>query len=265
MRADSPEQVYLSVDGPLGTTLYASEDGGGSLEAFAQDATFTLLHAEGKASGRLWAMARDMQSVGNRGFAILRGDGPAGPWRYMLRVNYFGGFVVDPEGVIWVGDEIGGVYRSTDGGETFGNMEPEADVACIAYGGASLWACNPATPQEPVLQVLAGGVPPFAEVVALTDVDRLIECPGTDVAHVCAGAWVEWQRDVLMRPLESIQIPQADAGASPSEPLPSAAMPAGCALRPHATEAMSGKVALLGLLLFAMWGRLARCAIVRAE
>ncbi len=209
VNAEDPSQVYLSVGGTIGSTLFASADGGATLTAFPQEPTFTLLHAETGTSGRLWAMARDAQTVGNRGFAILRAAGPAGPWQTMLRVNYFGGFVVDPHGVIWVGDEIGGVYRSDDGGDTFVNMESATDVSCLAYAGDALWACSPGTAAEPVLQKLVAGHAPFVEVVAFNDVVRLVACPGVDVEQVCAAAWQEWQRDVLAR-----STPSEDAGTS---------------------------------------------------
>ena len=213
LNAASPEQVYLSVSSSgAASTLFVSVDGGATLTAFPQDLALTLLHAEASASGRLWAIARDALTVGNRGFAILRADSPAGPWRTMLRVNYFGGFVVDPHASIWVGDEIGGVYRSDDGGDTFVNMGAETDVACLAYAGESLWACTPGTTAEAALQALVTAQSSFVEVMALNDVEHLAACPDLDVDHVCAAAWFEWQRDVLMRPLVS-----QDAGTTPPE------------------------------------------------
>jgi len=242
MRDEHPEQLYMSVNEATGSTLYVSRDGGASLQAYTQASALTLLHAEGSAPGRLWAIARDAESTGNRGFAILRADDPEGPWRAVLRVNYFGGFVVDPRGVIWVGDEIGGIYRSEDGGESFTNLASEADVACLAYGGSALWACNPLTPSEPVLQVLADGQAALQGVVALADVDRMVECPEVDVARVCGGAWVEWQRDVLMRPVE-------DAAGPPDAGTPSASAArasAGCAVQREEERALHG-VSAFGL------------------
>ncbi|MFT3923285.1 MAG: hypothetical protein QM778_12195 [Myxococcales bacterium] len=256
MRSDRPDQLYLS----SADVVYASEDGGASLQTFSQEGALTLLHAEDGGSSRLWAIARDAQSLGNRGFAILRAEAATGPWLTMLRVNYFGGFAVDPQRTIWVGDEIGGVYRSLDGGETFSNLASEADVACLAPGGSALWTCNPGTPQEPVLQLLEDGASDLHGVVTLAEVDQLVSCPGLDVARTCAGAWAEWQRDVLMRPVESpTMVSASDAGES-SELHPRGSS-GGCAVGPHSSgcsAAMHGL--LIALALCARSSRRARVA-----
>jgi hypothetical protein len=252
MRADRPQQVYWTTDDAQGTWLSWSDDGGGAIKTAPRSKTLSLLHAEGHGSGRLWASARDDQTVGNRGLAILRADDPQGPWQTMLRVNYFGGFVVDPEGVIWVGDEIGSLYRSHDGGESFENLAHETDVACLAYGGSALWACSPAAPQDPVLYVLRGEGAPLAKAVALAEVDQLVACPGTDVTRACGNAWVEWQRDVLMRPLESTPLPMpADVDAGPA---PVASSGADCGVHARA----SAPVSALLLAMLALGMRLVR-------
>jgi hypothetical protein len=208
VNAEDPEQVYLSVSSALVSALFASNDGGATLISYPQEFGLTLLHAE--PAGRLWAIARDAQTVGNRGFAVLVADGPAGPWSIKLRVNYFGGFVVDAQGVIWVGDEIGGLYRSDDGGETFGNLETGTDVACLACAGDALWACSPGLPSAPALLTLVAPQAPFVEVMAFDDVAELVSCDGLGVESLCAAAWYEWQRDVLMLP--AVDAGQADAG-----------------------------------------------------
>jgi hypothetical protein len=244
VRPDNPEQVYLSVANPLLSSVFASSDGGATLTQFPQELALRLLHAEGGGSGRLWATARDAQTVGNRGLPILRADGPGGPWHTTLRVNYFGGFVVDPHGVIWVGDEIGGLYRSDDGGDTFVNLEAATDVACLAYAGEGLWACTPGTASEPALQTLVGAESPFVEVVAFDEVEQLVTCPELDVDRACAPAWAEWQRDVLMRPAPSqdagtpsaadaspAQPDGADAAPAPDEPSSAPSGNSGCSVR----------------------------------
>jgi hypothetical protein len=208
--ASDPNRLYLGQRAASSATVLASTDGGASWTKFPQEQPLTLLSADGRAPYPLWAMARDALTVGNRGFAILRAASPSGPWQTMLRVNYFGGFVVDAQGVIWVGDEIGGIYRSEDGGESFRNLEPEADVACLASAGEALWACTPGTLKEPALQRLGAGAP-LSEVVALAAVDQLVACPDLDVTRTCAAAWVEWQRDVR-------QLPSAGADAGVSAP-----------------------------------------------
>jgi photosystem II stability/assembly factor-like uncharacterized protein len=207
-----PERIYLSLRGSPGAMLLASTDGGASFSAFTQEPTLSLLSADGPAPYPLWAIARDALTVGNRGSAIMRAAAPSGPWQTVLRVNYFGGFVVDERGVIWVGDEIGGVYRSDDGGESFDNLQADADVACLASAADGLWACTPGTLQEPALQRFALAQP-RSDVVTFAAVDRLVSCPELDVASTCSAAWLEWQRDVRLLPVEN-----RDAGVpAPSE------------------------------------------------
>jgi hypothetical protein len=53
--------------------------------------------------------------MGNCGGAILRADGISATWQTPLRVAYFGELVSDAAGTVWIGDEIGGLYRSEDG------------------------------------------------------------------------------------------------------------------------------------------------------
>jgi hypothetical protein len=191
------------------TLIRASSDGGRSFMAYPQPFELTLLHAQGGSSERLWAMARDALTVGNRGRAILRTEELTAAWQTPVRVAYFGGFVEDARGVISIGDELGGVMRSDDAGESFHKLPGDVPVGCLAQAGDALWACTPGALDEPALQRMDQDAS-FASVVALPQITRLIACaPELDVERVCAAAWVEWQRDVLRLPL-----PMADAGAS---------------------------------------------------
>lgn len=184
------EQLHLSVSSPTSNTLLTSSDGGRSFTSHAQAEALTLLSAD---RSYLWALRRDEQATGNRGYAVMRSPSSDGPWQKMLTVNYFGGFTIDEHGVLWVGDEIGGIYRSDNAGESFLNLERDAYVSCLAHDGAALWTCTPGTPTEPALryltdkQVLQGAV-------SLAQVERQAACEG--VERICANAWVEWQRDV---------------------------------------------------------------------
>jgi hypothetical protein len=243
----APTRIYLSARDGTGAAILASDDGGASFVRHAQDLALVLLSADGRAPYPLWAMARDAATVGNRGIAILRATRPEGPWRQMLRVDYFGGFAIDAQGTIWVGDEISGIHRSDDGGDSFQNLAQDADVACLAAAGEALWACTPGTIEEPALQRISAGQERSA-VLALTAVDRLVSCPDLDVAKSCAAAWSEWQRDVLQQlpaaPEAGAALvadagsPQAASDASPQELVPDAyATPAPASGRHRAVEA----------------------------
>ncbi|HEX6239925.1 MAG TPA: hypothetical protein VFZ61_03485 [Polyangiales bacterium] len=202
-----PERVVLSETTPQATLVRASSDGGRSFVAHPQPFELTLLHVRSGVKERWWAMARDALSVGNRGRAILRTDSPELPWQMPTRVAYFGGFVVDARGVISIGDELGGVLRSDDAGETFHQLPTEVPVACLAQASDALWACTPGTLDEAAVQRMSVSEP-FKRVVALPEVTRLATCaPELEVERVCAAAWVEWQRDVLRIPAQA-----ADAG-----------------------------------------------------
>lgn len=209
---DDPDRLYLSKDSPPGSLLLVSSNGGESFDSYPQEIARTLLSAQGGSPERLWVRARDAQSVGNRGFAILRADSPQGPWQALTRIAYFGGFVIGADGVISIGDELGGVARSSDQGATFQQLNVDVSIASLAQAGSALWAGTIGLPQHPALQTMAGDQP-FTSVVALSQVERLVSCgPELQVERVCAAAWGEWQRDVLMRPP-----PVQDAGVEPSD------------------------------------------------
>jgi hypothetical protein len=142
-------------------------------------------------------MARDP----DRTVAILRAEQPAGPWLELLRVNFFGGFAVDPGGVIWVGDEGGSVFRSSDGGDSWQDVLPSEAVACLVHANGALWACTPNSAHKPAIGRLADADPrvDFEAVTAFADVDAVVDCaPELAVEQTCAAAWNEWRVDVQM-------------------------------------------------------------------
>jgi hypothetical protein len=198
---DDGEHVHVSVGSTdVSAAWLVSADGGASFARVEQARALTLLHVVGGTateSARLWAMGR--APSGQRGADIVHAEQPAGPWTAGLRVNFFGGFAREPSGVIWVGDEGGGVFRSDDGGEHFDEVAPEQAVACLTYGADALWACTPATPQKRAVARASDPATGFADVLALASVDRMVECgPRIDVNAICAAAWSEWQIDVRM-------------------------------------------------------------------
>lgn len=195
---DDADRVYVSTSDPSDeATLLLSSDGGDSFDSFPQGRALTLLRAQ-SARTRLWAMAR----VPNQGVgvSILRAPSVEGPWSEVLRVNFFGGLAIDPDDpdTIWVGDEARGIFRSTDGGDSFEETQPSIAASCLGYGAGTLWACTPGLPADTALASSPDALAAFEPVMAFTEVDQLVDCPTElDVAHTCQAAWVEWQRDVL--------------------------------------------------------------------
>jgi hypothetical protein len=257
---DDSDTLYLSRGGSPGkSALLVSTDAGASFSAFEQDRELTLLQVQADNPKRLWALARSADNTSNRGFDLLQAQRPQGPWLSILRVNYFGGFSIDAHGVVWVGDESGGVYRSSDGGDTFSNVAPKQAVACLAAAGDALWACTPGTNLQPALITRGTANTSFTQVVAFADVNHLLECATkVDAPARCAAAWLEWRRDVRMEdqtaPAAAGPQPDVDAGTDASaapKAMPDAAHGA-CSI--HGMRGGSGRaadapVAGLGLLM----------------
>lgn len=280
----APDTVNLSqTTTPDRASVLVSSNGGTSFTTIDQNRALRLLHRQPGTAGRLWAIAHATSTVSNRGFDILRADRPEGPWLAVLRINYFGGFAIDAAGGIWVGDEGGGVYRSRNGGDTFENVAPRAAVACLAYAGDALWACNPGTNEEPALMRWVDENASFEHVVAFTEVDHLVDCGAQpDIPTQCANAWLEWRRDVLMQNVSAPDVasiapndadastvpdsgsmaPPAAPGTQPTaaqasnpaanaspEPTPPAASPAGCSIHRHGASTSPSWIASLLILL----------------
>jgi hypothetical protein len=254
-----PAQLYLSE----GNTLRVSRDGGATLTAYPQTMALTLLRVQSGTPERLWAVARDPTGVGNRGYLLLRADAPEGPFQTLLQVAYFGGLAIDGQGVISVGDELGGTYRSQDDGKTFQRLAPDVPVACLAQSADALWACTPESLQKPALRSMDAAAV-YAEAMRFTAVESLVACaPELHVERACSAAWAEWRRDVLgqtgTQTDAAVPAPMVDAGAdaasafAPVEPAPSAA---GCAIHhgvahPASTPSTLAWLAGLGLALCA--------------
>ncbi len=208
-----------------GASIAVSSDGGATFATVAQQRALTLLHVQDEPA-RIWARARVATS--GVGVDILRAERVQGPWQVVLSVNFFGGFAVDPNDadVIWVGDEARGVYRSSDGGDSFDKSQPDIAASCLAYGDGALWACTPGLPQRTALARSPDALAAFAPIMAFADVQQLVACsPQANVVDRCAAAWVEWQRDVLMT-LPAEQAPAMgapDAGAHEMTRAPDAA------------------------------------------
>jgi hypothetical protein len=212
------DSVYVSQAAPGGrSAVRLSSDGGASFSVFAGDRDRALLDVEDpiglSGSPRLWAVARSPASAGNRGFEVAYATAPAGPWTSALEVNFFGGFAIDQDGAVWVGDEGGSVYRSEANAATFTDVSPSTAVACLAHAQGFLWGCTPGTPEQPALVQWNDTEGSFDAVVALRDVTNVVRCdPTIQVDKMCAPAWKEWQRDVLM--LAPVAPAPAAAGAA---------------------------------------------------
>jgi hypothetical protein len=229
-----PEIVYVSQATPGGgSLLHVSKDGGTSFSTITQKPGLTLLDVEpavGDAgTARLWAVGRSATAMGIQGFSLFGAASLSGPWSSVHDVRFFGGFARDPGGALWLGDEAGGVYRSTDGGGSFTDVSPTTAVSCLDFAQGTLWGCTPGLATQNALVAWNDDGQAFGGVVTLANVTRMADCsPETDVATKCAAAWVEWQRDILMVPSGTggspailPEPPEPDAGDPSTHPVPS--------------------------------------------
>jgi hypothetical protein len=264
-----PNKLYVSQTTAMQRSQIAvSSDGGATFEAFEQDRDLTLLYMQ-ENPARLWATTRVVGK--NVGVIILRAAGVKGPWQELLTVNFFGGFAVDPNDadVIWVGDEARGVFRSSDGGDSFEETQPQVASSCLAYGAGALWACTPGLPDETALLRSPDAIAMLEPIMAFADVDHLIDCsPAIDVEQVCAPAWVEWRRDILALPplVPDAGVPDATVPAATRADaaiVPPARHASGCSIFAPRSATPAGwqtLCAMLGLLAFgARRSRLDRC------
>ena len=104
-------------------------------------------------------------------------------------MRFFGGFARDPGGALWIGDEAGGVFRSTDGGGSFTNVSSATAVSCLHFGQGALWGCTPGIAEQTTLVTWSDERQAFDGVTRLADVTRMVDCgPELDVATKCAAA-----------------------------------------------------------------------------
>jgi hypothetical protein len=252
--------VYVSQTLRPRSIVLVSTDAALSFSTLAQDAPRVLLDVEPTSDDgrRFWAVGRPAGAISNRGFELLAAAAPQGPWTSMFQVNYFGGFAIEPSGAIWIGDESGGVYRSSNGGLSFDNVGPTIPIAHLSYAQDAIWACMPGLPTERAFARWSPARSAFEDVLALGAITRMVDCaPEVNAQTICAAAWAEWQRDILM----SASSPgdagtavdaAADAGLheDPASQPDSRPTSSGCALSGHADSSGSGGSAFW--LLFAM-------------
>ena len=271
----APDTVYVSQSTPGGgALLHASTDGGATVAAITQKPGLTLLDVEpaGEDAGaaRFWAVGRSATAMGIQGFSLFGAASPSGPWTPVHDVRFFGGFARDPGGALWLGDEAGGVFRSTDGGGSFTNVSATTAVSCLDFSQGALWGCTPGLAEQTTLVTWNDAREAFDGVVALASVERMPDCaPATDVATQCAAAWLEWRRDILLLPPAPVDAgsrpngtggnpaipPPSDAGEPTNPQSPDASSPAGapvsssgCAIRRQRFPCSSVVVLVLAAL-----------------
>jgi len=115
----------------------------------------------------------------------------------------------DGEIVVLSGVNQTGVWRSTDGGQTFERIRDDLDLLCLSYIEGELWGCGGVEVETQVTRSLDDGETWSPVMVFETDIDVRVPCAAdTTVGEVCPAAVAELRDDFDLPPLDG----GADAG-----------------------------------------------------
>lgn len=196
---EAPPRLYVSQSGEGEARLTWSLDAGATFETSPLPADSGLVSLRAVESGevdRLWLSAsRELP----RDVAIWRMHAGSDPVT-VHHLRFFGGLALGKDAV-WVGDEAGGLYRSS-GDEPFTPLQPDLAVSCLHHDSAgALWICTPALADQSAVLVSDDQGQTLRPHLALQQVQAVVECPGSTDDR-CGNAWNEWQADVLDRGLD---------------------------------------------------------------
>jgi hypothetical protein len=195
----------------------------------------------------VWASAADPSRVllveeGDPADRVVVYDGGGASVRQVLDVRRFGGVATRGDGTIWVGDAVGGVLESKDGGETFVRVNDTQGVRCLVWGHDRLWACTDNWRDGYFVAASSDDGRVFEPVKRFECVSEFTPC-GDASALACEHSWDEWRSGIL-EPARAVGI-SADCAARP-EVIPVAA--GGCAVVAPHEELQSPSEWLLWLL-----------------
>jgi photosystem II stability/assembly factor-like uncharacterized protein len=284
-RADSPPaQGYLSmlaapsraqrlyavgarIDPERGfTSIFARSDDGGQtwqqrdtesdlylIGVHPQDPDVLFMREPANAEGTRWRVQRSTD--GGESFTAL------------METDEVSSFAAKPDGsVLWLGvARDGGLFRSTDGGQSFVRVHPElVEVDCLVYRQGVLWLCANHEPNLDGIWAIEDASDKLDKVLTFERVTAPVACEGS-AAQVCHLPWIDWQREILPDTLSpdagvgvDAGLPPQDAGVRGDGSVDAgAAAPArpkddGCSTR-AASRSSSGAWASLLTLLAAGW------------
>lgn len=194
---------------------------------------------------------------------VVRSIDGGDSWETILRIPDVGGVVFDADGALFVGSRLGGVHRSSDGGDTFEQVS-SLTARCLMASEGSLWLCNDEAVDGRALSRSSDSGGSFAPVVKLREIVELLPCPAcSEVGYTCPA----WSPDVAFdlgldagvdagfsdagtgapRDAEAPALCLADGGTSPTAP-------SGCACRAASSRAEPTEWLGLGALLW-LWRR----------
>lgn len=225
------DRIYLSGAYPptrdmaRRTIVHRSPDGGASWTALpfalgAEEHNIFVLGVDPVDADRVFMHvlhSRDFPETPDR---VVRSDDGGQLWQDVLTLPDATSFAISADGqTVWVGgkrrsvpsipgfdagmstveDGLHGLWRSTDGGDSFELIDPELSVTCLETRGDELWVCVDEFRDGYSLGVSTDGGDSFRQVFSLFDIRGLVPCEASDdVPSACEMEALDLARDLML-------------------------------------------------------------------
>lgn len=101
--------------------------------------------------------------------------------------------------VLYLGiGDAGGLYRSTDGGESFERVHADSinSVTCLVQRGERLWLCGNMAPNSNGVWFSDDGGESFEELMTFEDVTHPVMCEQLEAQVTCSRAWHDFDLEL---------------------------------------------------------------------
>ncbi|MFL5318898.1 MAG: hypothetical protein ACJ790_04520 [Myxococcaceae bacterium] len=192
-----PQRFYVSgwFNEPIAAFLYRSDDGAQTFTevtpTMQSQIDFALLAVSPANKDVIFARALGQDSSV---LLIKSTDAGASFRTVLLPASPLRDVLVSSDGHTVLASAIGGVFKSTDDGETFTKVASPSDNGCLWSNGSTTYVCGSPAPDGfsvGLIDVSSGAVTPL--LAALSDIKGPKQCPaGTSVANTCSTYWGEY-------------------------------------------------------------------------
>lgn len=255
-----------------------SRDAGASFERFevpllANEADLTLLAVSPVDPDLLLARALDNSaSVSSRMDRLLLSRDGGQRFTGVLTVNTLFDARFGADGSTAWAASTPGLWRSTDGAETFSQVSGPERMTCVIERSDSLWGCGWYAMDADGIGTSTNAGDVFMPLMAFTDVTAPLACAASSpTATACEPLWLDWQREILTGmnapPITDAGAsgPDAAAGAADAAAAgadaPRGASGGGCAVRDAIVRPPTGALGLAFAALVCLGRRRRRGAI----